>query len=111
MSGANRTYRQIDTPVKLFGLAWRQWALVVAAAAIAYLLIQLLSPPAPIAVWLAATLVGVPVAGTYYSSDAQAAIGTQLGDRVRWRLCRRRLAVPDSADGRRGLVIERELDQ
>ena len=93
----HRTYRHLDSPVRLFGLTWGQWVLVVGCVALAWAVVNVLHPPTEVSLWLGTVLIGSPLALTYLSGDGSATLATQLVDVVRWTRRARRLPAPADA--------------
>jgi type IV secretory system conjugative DNA transfer VirD4/TraG family protein len=95
---SHRTYRHVDTPVAYLGLTWRQWLLIVACAAVALGVIDLLHPPTPIALWLGTVLLTAPVAVSYFTSGGAVGFGRLVLDHLRWALAPRELPPAASVE-------------
>ena len=88
---SHRTYRHLDTPVPYLGLSWRQWLLIIACAAFALAVIDLLHPPTPVALWLGTVMIAGPAILSYFTSTASLSLGGLLLDHTRWLLAPRKL--------------------
>jgi hypothetical protein len=104
---SHRTYRHVDTPVPYLGLSWRQWALIVSCAALAFGLIHLLSPPTPVALWIGTVLLTAPVTVTYFTNGASVSVGRLLRDHLLWLWQARELPAAIDAEEveARGFVV------
>ncbi len=95
---SHRTYQHVDTSVPYLGLTWRQWLLVVACAALAVGVIDLLHPPTPVSLWLGTVLIAGPVTVSYFTTGATVSVATQLVDLVRWMFEPRELPAAESVE-------------
>jgi len=105
----HRTYRSLDSPVKLVGFTLRQWTGMLAGAGLVIGLVVAAGLPAKAGISLCTLLIGVPVAMTYVSENGGLQLTTMLRDCVRWRLCAHHLpaACPPRAHTP-GVLIEGE---
>jgi hypothetical protein len=102
----HRTFRSIDTPPKLVGFSWRQWAALIAGTTAALGFVHLTHLPTKPAITLCVFVIGLPAALMYVSESGGLQLGVLLLDMCRWRTSRQTLpAVPRGYEGARGLVI------
>ena len=81
----HRTFRSLDEPPKLVGFTIRQWAALIAAAALVLAFVHVTGLHARAAITLLVFAVGVPAALAYVSESGGLALGVLLADMLRWR--------------------------
>jgi hypothetical protein len=107
----NQTYKNLEAPMRVFGLTIPQWLLLIAASAAAFAFARWLSPlPAGPTLSIAVMIAGFPLATSYALAGAEFS-GTALVAAVwRWRRRPRRYgAGPGSAS--QGFVVEPSSDR
>jgi hypothetical protein len=100
------TYRSLDAPVKLLGLAWRQWIALLAGGGSLIAAVNWLGIPTRPAISLCTIAIGVPVALAYLSEETGFGFGRLVCDMARWRIERHSLAGGAGGDTQMGVVVE-----
>lgn len=88
----HRTFRSLDEPPKLLGFTLRQWATLIALAAVVLGAVEVAHLPDKAALSIGVFLIGVPAALTYVSESGGLSITGLLCDLCRWRIGAKRLA-------------------
>jgi hypothetical protein len=101
------TYRSLDAPVKLLGLAWRQWIALLAGGGALIAAVHWLAIPTRPAISLCTIVLGVPVALAYLSEETGFGFGRLVCDMARWRLERHRLAGGGGDGSHPAVVVDR----
>jgi hypothetical protein len=88
----HRTFRSLDQPPKLVGFTIRQWAALIADAALILGIVYVAALPAKAAITLTVFTVGLPAALAYVSETGGIQLGLLLRDLIRWRVGPRNLS-------------------
>ena len=104
----HRTFRTLDQPPKLVGFTLKQWAALLAGAAVMFGLVELTHLPGKAAISLCVFVLGVPAVLAYVSESGGPQLGLLLRELLRWRIGSKRLA--DACSGERhprarGLIV------
>jgi hypothetical protein len=103
----HRTFRSLDEAPKLVGFTMRQWLALIALTASVLGVVYPTRLPAKPAITLCVFLIGLPAALMYVSESGGLQLGVLLGDLLRWRCQRQRLAA--APNGFRGALGVRVL--
>ncbi|MFL6117485.1 MAG: VirB4 family type IV secretion system protein [Catenulispora sp.] len=83
------TYRSLDAPVRLLGLAWRQWLVLLVGGGSLIAAAHWLALPTKPAISLCTVAIGVPLGMAYLSEETGYGFGQAIADMLRWVFVRR----------------------